>query len=76
MLKNYKFAFEGNKSKMVRRTVLAYKSGPHFKKVWETLLYEVIQQYRGCFLCGPCEAYITAVVAEATRKWVDSLVVM
>jgi hypothetical protein len=33
-----KFAFEGNKSKMVRRTVLTYKSGPHFKKVLEMLL--------------------------------------
>jgi hypothetical protein len=32
MLKNDKFAFEGNKSKVVRRTVLTYKSGPHFKK--------------------------------------------
>jgi hypothetical protein len=36
--KNDKFAFEGNKSKMVRRTVLTYKSGPHFKKVSETWL--------------------------------------
>jgi hypothetical protein len=38
MLKNDKFAFEGNKSKVVRRNVLTYKSGPHFKKVWETLI--------------------------------------
>jgi hypothetical protein len=37
MLKNDKFAFEGNKSKVVRRTVLTYESGPHFKEVWETL---------------------------------------
>jgi hypothetical protein len=33
MLKDDKFAFEGNKSKAVRRTILTYKSGPHFKKV-------------------------------------------
>jgi hypothetical protein len=33
MLKNDKFDFEGNKSKVVRRTVLTYKSGPHLKKV-------------------------------------------
>jgi hypothetical protein len=31
MLKNEKLAFEGNKSKVVRRTVLTYKSGSHFK---------------------------------------------
>ena len=31
--------FEGNKSKVVRGTVLNLKSGPYFKKVWETLLY-------------------------------------
>jgi hypothetical protein len=31
--KSNKFSFEGNKSKVVRRTVLTYKSGPHFKKV-------------------------------------------
>jgi hypothetical protein len=32
MLKIDKFAFEGNNSKVVRRTVLTYKSGPRFKK--------------------------------------------
>jgi hypothetical protein len=41
MLKNDKFAFEGNKSKVVRRTVLTYESGPHCKKVSETLDYAV-----------------------------------
>jgi hypothetical protein len=30
--KNDKFSFEGNKSKVVRRAVLTYKSGPHSKK--------------------------------------------
>ena len=35
--KNDEFAFEANKCNVVRRPVLAYKSGPHFKKVWETL---------------------------------------
>jgi hypothetical protein len=38
MLKNNKFALEGNKSKVVRRIVVTYKSGPHFKKVWEPLV--------------------------------------
>jgi hypothetical protein len=42
MLKNDKFAFEGNKSEVVRRIVVTYKSGPHFKKVWETLLYAIL----------------------------------
>jgi hypothetical protein len=27
-----KFALEGNKSKVVRTSVLTYESGPHFKK--------------------------------------------
>jgi hypothetical protein len=30
--KNYKFALEGNKSKAVRKSVMNYKSDPHFKK--------------------------------------------
>jgi hypothetical protein len=32
MLKNDKFALEGNKSEVVRRSVLTHRSGPHFKK--------------------------------------------
>jgi hypothetical protein len=32
MLKNDTFAFEGNKSTVVRRTALTYKSGSNFKK--------------------------------------------
>jgi hypothetical protein len=32
-----KLALEEKKSKVVRRSVLAYKSGRHFKKVCETL---------------------------------------
>jgi hypothetical protein len=38
MLKNDKFALEGNKSKVVRRSVLTYESGAHFEKVWEMLI--------------------------------------
>jgi hypothetical protein len=38
MLKNDKFAVEGNKSKVVRRTVLTYKSGPHLKSLRNAVL--------------------------------------
>jgi hypothetical protein len=61
---------------VVRRIVLTYKSGPHFKKVWETLLYgkqqrKVLKGIFSLWLYSPIQALAPSMKLSISLQLLD-----